>query len=149
MFVDASNIAIDNVLMQLYEPNQYHLVYSANRHLSKAKQNYSKMERESLDMIYNMTKVPSLFDGSEAYLSRSPLNIVVSGSLMTGKLVHWTLLLQELEFDIVHKSRVQHAMANNRSQLEFREALTEVTDDFPHMNNGNLRRASDNEDPEK
>ena len=56
VFVDASEIAIGTVLMQLTEPNWYRLVYYASRKLSTAECNYSTMEREALGLIYNINK---------------------------------------------------------------------------------------------
>jgi hypothetical protein len=51
VFMDASEIAISNVLMQLYEKNWFRPVYYASRRLSKAERNYSTTEREALGMI--------------------------------------------------------------------------------------------------
>jgi hypothetical protein len=62
VFVDASDIAIDSVLMQKYEKNWFRPVYYASRRLSKAEKNYSTTEREALGMIYSM-KILSLFAG--------------------------------------------------------------------------------------
>ena len=50
VFVDALDIAIDSVLMQLTEPKWYRTVYYASRKLSKAERNYSTTEREALRM---------------------------------------------------------------------------------------------------
>ena len=47
VFVDASDIAIGSVLMQLTEPRLYRPVYYARQKLSKAERNYSTMEREA------------------------------------------------------------------------------------------------------
>jgi hypothetical protein len=41
------------------------------------------------------------------------------------------LLLQEYEFDIIHRPGVQHAVADYLLRLESGEATTEVADDFP------------------
>ena len=50
---------------------------------------------------------------------------------LTGKLARWTLLLQEFEFDILHRPSVQHVVADYLSRLESREEGTSVKDDFP------------------
>ena len=54
--VDASDIMIKSVLMQLTEPKWYRPVYYASRKLSKAERNYSTTERETLGMVYSVTK---------------------------------------------------------------------------------------------
>ena len=51
---------------------------------------------------------------------------------MTGKLARWTLLLQEFEFDIIHRQGVQHAVADYLSRLELGEPRIGVRDDFPN-----------------
>ena len=51
VFVDASDVAIGSVLMQLTEPKWYRSVYYASRKLSKAERNYSTTEREALGMV--------------------------------------------------------------------------------------------------
>ena len=56
VFVDASDVAIGSVLMQLTEPKWYRPVYYASRKLSKAERNYSTTEREALGMVYSVTK---------------------------------------------------------------------------------------------
>ena len=49
---------------------------------------------------------------------------------LTGKLARWTLVLQDFEFDILHRP-VQHAIADYLSRLESGEEGTGVKDDFP------------------
>jgi hypothetical protein len=56
---------------------------------------------------------------------------LVSKASLTGKLAQWTLLLQEYEFDIVHRLGAQHAVADYLSRLESGEAPAGVADDFP------------------
>ena len=56
VFVDASDIVIRSVLMQLTELKWYRLVYYASQKLSKAEPNYSTTEREALGMVYSVTK---------------------------------------------------------------------------------------------
>ena len=54
VFIDAFDIAIGSILMQLTDPKWYQLVYYTSRKLSKAKRNYSTTEREALGMVYNV-----------------------------------------------------------------------------------------------
>jgi hypothetical protein len=105
VFVDASDIAIGSVLMQKYEKNWFRPVYYASRRLSKAERNYSTTEREALGMIYNVTKFRHYLHGKRFmfHVDHSALVYLVSKASLTGKLARWTLLLQEYEFDIVHR----------------------------------------------
>jgi hypothetical protein len=56
----------------------------------------------------------------------------MSSTSLVSKASRWTLLLEEYEFDIVHRLGVQHAVADYLSGLEFGEAPTEVADYFPN-----------------
>jgi hypothetical protein len=133
VFVDASDIAIGSVLMQMYEKNWFRPVYYASRRLSKAERNYLTTEREALGMIYSVTKFRHYFLGKKFtfHVDHSALVYLVSKASLTGKLAPWMLLLQEYEFDIVHRPGVQHAVADYLSRLESGEARTGMTDDFP------------------
>ena len=108
VFVDASDIAIGSVLMQLTEPKWYRPVYYASRKLSKAEQNYSTTEREALGMVYNVTKYRHYLLGRKFsfHVDHSALLYLVSKASLTGKIARWTLLLQEFEFDIFHRPGV-------------------------------------------
>ena len=132
MFVDASDIAIGSALMQLSEPNWYRPVYYASRKLSIAERNYSTTEREALGMIYSINKFRHYLLGKKFtfHVDHSALLYLVSKQELTGKLARWTLLLQEFEFDILHRPGVQHAIADYLSRLESGEEGIGVPDDF-------------------
>ena len=133
VFVDASDIAIGSALMQLTKPNWYRPVYYASRKLSTAERNYSTTEREALGMIYSVNKFRHYLLGKKFtfHVDHSALLYLVSKQELTGKLARWTLLLQEFEFDILHRPGVQHAVADYLSRLESGEEGTGVKDDFP------------------
>ena len=133
LFVDASDIAIGSVLMQLTKPKWYHPVYYASRKLSKAKRNYSTIEREALGMVYSITKYHHYMLGCKFsfHVDQLALIYLVSKASLTSKLARWTLLLQELEFKIYHRSGVQHAVADYLSRLESEEARDGVRYEFP------------------
>jgi hypothetical protein len=133
VFVDASNIAIGSVLMQKYEKNWFRPVYYGSRQLSKVERNYSTTEREALGMIYSVTKFRHYLLGKRFtfHVDYSALVYLVSKASLVGKLARWTLLLQEYEFDIVHRPGAQHAVADYLSRMESGEAPTGVADDFP------------------
>ena len=133
VFVDASDIAIGSALMQLSEPNWYRPVYYASRKLSSAERNYSTTEREALGMIYSVNKFRHYLLGKKFtfHVDHSALLYLVSKQELTGKLARWTLLLQEFEFDIIHRPGAQHAIADYLSRLESGEEAVGVKDDFP------------------
>jgi hypothetical protein len=133
VFVDASDKAIGSVLMQKYEKNWFRPVYYASRRLSKAEKNYSTTEREALGMIYSVTKFHHYLLGKRFtfHVDHSALVYLVSKASLTRKLARWTLIVQEYEFDIVHRPGAQQVVADYLSRLESGEAPAGVADDFP------------------
>ena len=66
VFVDASNVAIGSLLMQLSEPSWYKLVYYVSRKLSTAQRNYSTIERALLPNNHAILK--EVEDGMQKHL---------------------------------------------------------------------------------
>ena len=88
VFVDASDIAIGSVLMQVTDPKWYRLVYYAIRKLSKAERNYSTTEREALGMVYSVTKYRHYLLGRKFSfnMDHPALLYLVSKASLTGKI---------------------------------------------------------------
>ena len=110
----ALDVAIGSALMQLSEPSWYRLVYYISRKLSVVERNYSTTERETLGMIYSINKFRQYLLGKKFtfHVVHSALLYLVSKQELIGKLARWMLLLQEFEFDILHRPGVQHEVAN-------------------------------------
>ena len=102
VFVDASDIAIGSVLMQITEPNWYRPVYYASRKLSTAERNYSTTEREALVMTYNITKFRHYLLGRKFtfHVDHAALLYPVEKQTLTDKLARWMLLLPEFDYAI-------------------------------------------------
>ena len=84
-------------------------------------------------MVYNVTKYRHYLLGRifSFHVDHSTLLYLVSKASLTGKIARWTLLLQELEFDIFHRPGVHHAVSDYVSRLESDEAGDGVWDEFP------------------
>ena len=85
-------------------------------------------------MIYNMNKFRQYLLGQKFTfrVDHSALLYLVSKQSLTSKLARWTLLLQEFEFDIIHRQGVQHAVADYLSRLDSGEPGVGVRNDFPN-----------------
>ena len=83
-------------------------------------------------MVYSINKFRHYLLGKKFtfHVDHSALLYLVSKQELTGKLARWTLVLQDFEFDILHRP-VQHAIADYLSRLESGEEGTGVKDDFP------------------
>ena len=124
--MDALEIAIGSVLVQLYEDNWYRQVYYASRRMSKAERSYSTTKWEALGIIYNINEFRHYLIGKKFTfrVEHSPLLYVVPKASLTGQWARWTLMLQELEFYIVHRLGAQHIVVDCLSRLESGEATT-------------------------
>ena len=85
--------------MQLSEPNWYRPVYYAGPKLSSAERNYSTTSVNKFRHYLLGRKVTFHVDHSTLLYS-------VSKQSLMAKLARWTLLLQEFEFDIIHRPGV-------------------------------------------
>ena len=114
--------------------------------------NYSTTEREALGIIYSVKKFRHYLLGKKFtfHVHHSALLYLISRASLTGKLARWTLLLQEFEFDIVHRPGAQHAVADYLSWPESGEEPSGMKDDFP--DGGVLKimaEPGEEEDPDK
>ena len=84
-------------------------------------------------MIYSVTKYQHYLLGCKFsfHVGHSELIYLVSKVSLTGKLARWTLVLQEFEFEIYHRPRVQHTVVDYLSRLESREVGDGIQDEFP------------------
>ena len=85
-------------------------------------------------MIYSVNKLRHylLRQNFTFHVDHSTLLYSVSKQSLMAKLARWTLLLQEFEFDIIHRPGVQHVVADDLSRLESGEPGSGVRDDFPN-----------------
>ena len=92
------------------------------------------MEREALEIVYNITKYRHYLLGHKFsfHVDHSTLIYLASKASLTDKIARRTLLLQEFEFDIYHRPGVQHAVADYLSRLESDEVGDGVRDEFPN-----------------
>ena len=133
-FVDGSDIAIGCALMQGTPQNSYRPVYYTSRRLSTAERNYFTMECEALGMVYNIMKFRHYLLGRKFtfHVHHSALLYLVNKQALTGRLARWMLLLQEFDFQIHHRSGVQHAVTGYLSRLDSREPTDLMYDDLPY-----------------
>ena len=131
--MDASDIEIGSALMQRTPPNWFRPIYYASLRFSHAERNYSIIEKEVLNMIYNITKFRHYLLGRKFtfHVDHLALPYLVNKQALTGRLARWMLLLQEFDFDIQHHPGVQHTVAYYLSRLETGEPPDQEYGDFP------------------
>jgi hypothetical protein len=105
--VDASSIALDEVLSQPTEGELYHSISFASKKLSTIEKNYTMTEREGLTMVYVLQKFIHYLLGShfKMYTYHSTLGYQVNKSVLGGRICRWLLLFQEYDFEVIVKPR--------------------------------------------
>lgn len=103
--VDASCIALREVLTQVGGGELDHPIAFASRRLSKAEQNYSTNECEGLAMVYALQKFRHYKLGGhfKMYIDHSVLKYLVNS--VGGRICRWLLLFQEYDFEVIMKPR--------------------------------------------
>ncbi|MCO5550268.1 hypothetical protein L7F22_003749 [Adiantum nelumboides] len=106
--------------------------YYASRRLSSAKKNYSVTKRECLGMIYSVKKFRHYLLGRRFFfhVDHSALLYLVYQQNLTGRLARWVLLLQEFEFEVIHRPGAQHAVVNYLSRLDSGGPPIGIADEF-------------------
>ena len=104
LFVDASSTGIGFTLAQVQNAKEVVIAYNG-RGLNQAERNYSTTEREALALVEGIKKF-------QPYLQNRKFTVVTDHSSLrwlmnvkdaSGHLARWALLLQQYDFDIVHR----------------------------------------------
>lgn len=130
VFVDASDVAIGEVLTQEKEKGWYKPVYYDSRMLIKAEKNYSVTERKALGMVYSLTKFRHYLLGNKVvfHVDHQALIYLIKKPQLIGRLARWMLLLQKFDFSIIHTPGKTHVVGDYLSRLESGEAVVGVDD---------------------
>lgn len=115
---DSSDVAIGYVLSQLDSENKEYAIAYGNKTLTKEERNYNTSEKECL----------AILKGNEAYrpyLANKHFTVVTDHKALvwlksakhTGRLGRWVLNLQDLQYDIVHRSGKSNVVADCLSRM--------------------------------
>jgi hypothetical protein len=133
--VDASNISLAAILSQPIEGNVDHPIYFASIKLSQDEHNYTKTEREGLDMIYALQKFINYLIGSHFKFStnHSTLKYLFNNLVLEGRICRWLLLFQDFSFEVILNPRRCNVGLDHLSRLESRESGGAVDDHLPNV----------------
>ena len=117
LFVDASSTGIGFTLAQKQNDTEVVIAYNG-RGLNEAEKNYSTTEREALALVEGIKKFqPYLFGRKFTVVTdHSSLRWLMNVKDATGRLARWSLLLQQYDFDIVHRPGKEHSNADSLSR---------------------------------
>ena len=120
LFVDASSTGIGFTLAQEQNGNEVVIAFNG-RGLNRAEQNYSTTEREALALVEGIKKF-------QPYLHNHKFTVVTDHSSLqwlmnikdaTGRLARWSLLLQQYDFNIIHRPGKHHGNADGLSRRPY------------------------------
>jgi hypothetical protein len=128
--VDASSIALGEVLAQPGAGDIDHPISFSSRNLSTSKMNYTITEREGLAMVYVLQKFRHYLLGGhfKMFTNHSALNYLVNKPVLGGRICRWILLFQEYDFEIVVKPGRMNKGPDHLSRLEHGEEPTNLDD---------------------
>ena len=117
LYVDASSGSIRFALAQILNGKGVVIAYNG-RGLNQAERNYTTTEREALALVEGIKKFqPYLHDRKfVVYTDHSSLRWLMNVKDATGRLARWALLLQQYNFEIIHRPGCQNGNADALSR---------------------------------
>ena len=108
------------VLAQIQNGSEVAISYGG-RDLNAAERNYSATEREALAVVAAVKKFQPYLHGRKftIYTNHNALQWLMKISEPTGKLARWSLLIQQFDFDIVHRPGVKNGNADALSRRPY------------------------------
>jgi transposase InsO family protein len=117
-------LGIGAVLTQKDDDGKEYVIAYASRSNNDAEAKYSSYEGECLAVVWAVAHFhPYLYGQSFTLVTdHQPLKWLMESDKLTGKLARWALLLQEYDFQVVHKAGLQNldadGLSRNPSPLE-------------------------------
>jgi len=128
LHTDWSMLGIGAVLTQKDNDGKEYVIAYASRSNNDAEAKYSSYEGECLAVVWAVTHFrPYLYGQSFTLVTdHQPLKWLMESDKLTGKLARWALLLQEYDFEVVHKAGLQNLDADglSRNPSPLQEDLT-------------------------
>jgi hypothetical protein len=131
--VDASSIALGEVLAYPSAREIDHPLAFASRKISTSEMNFTTIEREGLAMVYALNKFRHYLLGGDfkMFTDHFALKYLVNKPVLGGRICIWLLLFQEYGFEIVVKLGRMNKEPDHLSRLEHGEEPTSLDDTLP------------------
>eukprot|EP00245_Coleochaete_scutata_P000411 TRINITY_DN1051_c1_g1_i1.p1 TRINITY_DN1051_c1_g1~~TRINITY_DN1051_c1_g1_i1.p1 ORF type:complete len:1227 (+),score=252.29 TRINITY_DN1051_c1_g1_i1:430-3681(+) len=118
LHTDWSAVGLGAVLTQQDDEGREYVVAYASRSNNSAESRYSSYEGECLAAVWAVAHFRCYLYGREFTLvtDHQPLRWLMENDKLTGKLARWALILQEYDFQVVHRAGVTNQDADGLSR---------------------------------
>lgn len=115
---DWSSAGLGAVLAQVDVAGYERVIAYASRSNNKAESNYFSYEGECLAVVWAVSHFRPYLYGRQFTLitDHQPLRWLMTNNKLSGKLARWAMLLQEYNFEVVHKAGICHQNADMLSR---------------------------------
>lgn len=129
---DACGYGIGAVLVQRKD-GQERVVAYVSRHLNRAEQNYSTVEQECLAVVYACRQFRPYIFGSHFTIitDQSSLTWLMNAKNPNGRLVRWSILLQEYNATVTHRPGRKNMNADALSRLPVEQQTNDDESEHP------------------
>jgi hypothetical protein len=143
--VDASSIALGEVLAQSGEGDIDHPLAFASKKLSTVEVNYTTTELEGLAMVYALQKFCHYFLGGhfKMFTDHFALRYLVNKPVLGGRICKWLMLFLEYDFEIIVKPGRMNKGPEHLSKLEHGEESTSLENALPYSHLLAIRKIND------
>lgn len=115
---DASNRGLGVVLSQFDQNCDEHPVLYLSRKLTPREEAYSTSEKECLCIVWGIQKLACYIQGTKFTVETDhcPLSWLKQMSGKNGRLLRWSLILQEYNFEVKYRKGVENKNADGLSR---------------------------------
>nr|GFA85433.1 reverse transcriptase domain-containing protein [Tanacetum cinerariifolium] len=119
LMCDASDYIVGAVLGKRIKKH-FRSIHYASKMMNQAETNYTTTEKEMLAVVYTFEKFRSylIMNKSIVYTDHSALKYLFAKKDVKARLLHWILLLQELDFKVIDTRGAENYAADHLSRLE-------------------------------
>ena len=119
LHVDFSNVGLGAVLSQTDSSGQEYMVACCSRSLNKHERNYSSYKGECLAAVWGCKIYRHFLHGRRFTIvtDHEPLKWLMTSATLEGAHARWACMLQEYDFDIVHRPGALNGNADTLSRM--------------------------------
>ena len=146
LYTDASHVALGGVLAQVDSNKHEYVICYISKILKDSERNYGISELECLCIVWCINKLWYYFFGNTVKIvtDNSALKWLFSNNRPNARLARWSVLLQQFDYEIIHRSGNIHKNADAISRPVL---LTEIMNNENNLEKYDEETSLKNSDP--